>query len=112
MINFAQGEFVVYGGLATVSVTVAKLPTAVAIPFSLAASIVMGGALQALTSLASQTGVTILIAEQNAALGLNIAHRGYVLQKGQLALKGTASELQSNKELIRFYLGGESQIAN
>lgn len=52
VINFAQGEFVVYGGLATVSLTVAKLPTAVAIPLSLAASVVMGGALQALLSTA------------------------------------------------------------
>lgn len=52
VINFAQGEFVVYGGLVTVSLTVAKLPAAIAIPISLAASVVMGGALQALLSTA------------------------------------------------------------
>ncbi|MDE5444343.1 branched-chain amino acid ABC transporter permease [Bradyrhizobium sp. CSA207] len=52
VINFAQGEFVVYGGLATVSLTAASLPTAVAIPLSLAASVVLGGALQSLLSTA------------------------------------------------------------
>lgn len=52
VINFAQGEFVVYGGLATVSLTAAKLPTSIAIPLSLAAAIVGGGALQALLSTA------------------------------------------------------------
>lgn len=52
VINFAQGEFVVYGGLATVSLTAAKLPTSIAIPLSLAAAVVGGGALQALLSTA------------------------------------------------------------
>lgn len=52
VINFAQGEFVVYGGLATVSLTAAKLPTSIAIPLSLAAAVVGGGALQALLSAA------------------------------------------------------------
>lgn len=61
-----------------------------------------------LALLVAQHGVTILVAEQNAALGLDIAPRGYVLQNGRVALEGTASELRSNKELIRFYLGGQN----
>lgn len=52
VINFAQGEFVVYGGLATVSLTLFDIPASVALPLSLAASIVMGGALQGLLSTA------------------------------------------------------------
>lgn len=48
VINFAQGEFVVYGGLATVSLTLFDIPASIALPLSLVASIAMGGALQGL----------------------------------------------------------------
>ncbi|MDE5444341.1 ATP-binding cassette domain-containing protein [Bradyrhizobium sp. CSA207] len=63
-----------------------------------------------LTLLSSEEGVTILIAEQNASLGLDIAKRGYILQNGRIALEGTAPELHSNTDLIRFYLGGQSYV--
>jgi branched-chain amino acid transport system ATP-binding protein len=61
-----------------------------------------------LTLLAGQAGVTVLVAEQNAALGLNIAQRGYVLQSGRVVLEGTSAELQADKDLIRLYLGGQT----
>jgi branched-chain amino acid transport system ATP-binding protein len=61
--------------------------------------------------LLSRKSVTILVAEQNAALGLNIAERGYVLQNGRVALQGAASELRSNRDLIKLYLGGQSPAA-
>jgi len=48
--------------------------------------------------------ITILIAEQNAALGLDIAGRGYVLQRGQKVLEETAAELKSRKDMIELYL--------
>jgi branched-chain amino acid transport system ATP-binding protein len=51
-------------------------------------------------------GTTILLVEQNAYMALEIAHRGYVLQTGEIALTGTARELQANEEVRRAYLGG------
>ena len=51
-------------------------------------------------------GTTILLVEQNAYMALTIARRGYVLQTGEIALSGPASELQANEEVRRAYLGG------
>ncbi len=51
-------------------------------------------------------GTTILLVEQNAYMALTIAHRGYVLQTGEVALSGAAAELQANEEVRRAYLGG------
>jgi branched-chain amino acid transport system ATP-binding protein len=50
-------------------------------------------------------GVTILLVEQNAAMALSIAERGYVLETGRLALEGRAQELADNPEVRRAYLG-------
>jgi branched-chain amino acid transport system ATP-binding protein len=49
--------------------------------------------------------VTILLVEQNAAMALAIAHRGYVLETGTIALSGTAESLRENPEVRRAYLG-------
>jgi branched-chain amino acid transport system ATP-binding protein len=51
-------------------------------------------------------GTTILLVEQNAYMALAIAQRGYVLRTGEIALSGTAAELQANEEVRRAYLGG------
>ena len=53
----------------------------------------------------NRQGVTILLVEQNAAMALSIAGRGYVLETGQLALEGSARELADNPEVRRAYLG-------
>lgn len=50
-------------------------------------------------------GVTILLAEQNAAMALACAHRAYVLESGRLSLEGPASELQESAAVRRLYLG-------
>ncbi|MBI3031075.1 MAG: ABC transporter ATP-binding protein [Candidatus Rokubacteria bacterium] len=50
-------------------------------------------------------GTTILLVEQNAAMALSIAHRGYVLETGTIVLSGTAADLQENPEVRRAYLG-------
>ena len=50
-------------------------------------------------------GTTILLVEQNAAMALSIAHRGYVLETGAIVLSGTAADLQENPEVRRAYLG-------
>jgi branched-chain amino acid transport system ATP-binding protein len=53
----------------------------------------------------NQQGTTILLVEQNAAMALAIAHRGYVLETGSIALAGTAAELAENEDVRRAYLG-------
>ncbi len=50
-------------------------------------------------------GVTVLLVEQNAAMALSIAVRGYVLETGQVTLHGRAAELAGNPEVRRAYLG-------
>ena len=53
----------------------------------------------------NKQGVTILLVEQNAAMALSIAGRGYVLETGRIALEGGAAELADNPEVRRAYLG-------
>jgi len=53
----------------------------------------------------NRQGMTILLVEQNAAMALSIAHRGYVLETGSIALTGTAAELSENADVRRAYLG-------
>jgi branched-chain amino acid transport system ATP-binding protein len=52
-----------------------------------------------------QTGVTILLVEQNARAALEVADRGYVLEMGEIALDGTAAELAGDPRVIDTYLG-------
>jgi branched-chain amino acid transport system ATP-binding protein len=52
-----------------------------------------------------QSGVAILVVEQNANVSLSIADRGYVLSTGRLVLEGKASELRENEDLRKAYLG-------
>jgi branched-chain amino acid transport system ATP-binding protein len=51
------------------------------------------------------SGATILLVEQNAHLALKIASRGYVLEAGQLVLKGTSTELLNHERVRQAYLG-------
>ena len=52
-----------------------------------------------------ESGVSILMVEQNANMALSIADRGYVLATGRVALADEASALLANDELKRAYLG-------
>ncbi len=53
-------------------------------------------------------GVTILLVEQNARLALEAAHRGYVMESGEISLSGKASELLDNPKVREAYLGEEA----
>ena len=53
----------------------------------------------------NQQGTTVLLVEQNALQALSIAHRGYVLQTGQVVLTGPASDLIKNEMVRKAYLG-------
>ena len=52
-----------------------------------------------------ETGVSILLIEQNARAALQIADRGYVLETGEIALAGTSAELAGNPRVVESYLG-------
>jgi branched-chain amino acid transport system ATP-binding protein len=52
-----------------------------------------------------ELGVAVLLVEQNAELALSIAHRGYVLQNGEIKLSGSAAELLSDANIREAYLG-------
>jgi branched-chain amino acid transport system ATP-binding protein len=52
-----------------------------------------------------ESGVAILVVEQNANVSLSIADRGYVLQTGRIVLSGAASSLIQHEDLRKAYLG-------
>ena len=51
-------------------------------------------------------GTTILLVEQNALAALDVADRAYVLESGSVKMSGNATELASNDEVTKAYLGG------
>lgn len=51
-------------------------------------------------------GTTILLVEQNARMSLQISHRGYVLETGQIVLTDTGERLAQNERVRDAYLGG------
>jgi branched-chain amino acid transport system ATP-binding protein len=53
----------------------------------------------------NEQGTTVLLVEQNARMALTVAHRGYVLQTGQIVLTGSAKDLQTNETVRKAYLG-------
>jgi branched-chain amino acid transport system ATP-binding protein len=53
----------------------------------------------------NRQGTTILLVEQNAAMALEIAHRGYVIETGTIVLAGTAEDLSRDVDVRRAYLG-------
>lgn len=55
----------------------------------------------------NKEGTTILLVEQNALMALSIAHRGYVLQTGEIIISDTAENLKNNPTVQKAYLGME-----
>ena len=54
----------------------------------------------------NKKGTTILLVEQNANIALSIADKAYVLETGEIALQGPASELINSEKVKQAYLGG------
>ena len=54
----------------------------------------------------NKEGITILLAEQNTFLALEVASRVYLLEVGRVILQGSADELRSHEIVVRAYLGG------
>ena len=55
--------------------------------------------------LKDEQGLTVLLVEQNAALALDIADHGYVMENGRIVLEGPAPSLRENSDVKEFYLG-------
>jgi branched-chain amino acid transport system ATP-binding protein len=53
----------------------------------------------------NRQGTPVLLVEQNALMALDVAHRGYVLETGRIPLEGPASELKTNEQVRKAYLG-------
>jgi branched-chain amino acid transport system ATP-binding protein len=59
-----------------------------------------------LQAIRAETGVTILLVEQNAQVALDVADYGYVMETGRIVLDGTPERLRSHQDIQEFYLGG------
>ncbi|HEX8220031.1 MAG TPA: ABC transporter ATP-binding protein [Chloroflexia bacterium] len=53
----------------------------------------------------NESGSTILLVEQNALLALQVAHRGYVIETGQIVLEDTGANLLQSEQVRKAYLG-------
>ena len=51
------------------------------------------------------TGLTLVVAEQQVPFALELASRGYVIEHGRIELSGTSAERADNPEVQRAYLG-------
>jgi branched-chain amino acid transport system ATP-binding protein len=56
-----------------------------------------------------QEGVSVLLVEQNATLALTLCDRGYVMERGQIVLSDTVTNLRNNPKVMQSYLGGAAQ---
>jgi branched-chain amino acid transport system ATP-binding protein len=54
----------------------------------------------------NKAGVTIVLVEQNARAALKLAHRGYIMEVGNIVLEDSAAALLANPEVQKAYLGG------
>jgi branched-chain amino acid transport system ATP-binding protein len=62
-----------------------------------------------ISDLKEQTGLTVLLVEQNAGAALKIADRGYVMETGKIILEQDAASLLQNQEVKRAYLGRDKR---
>ena len=56
----------------------------------------------------NQSGMTVLLVEQNAKIALNVADRGYVLKNGDIVIQDSCKNLLHNQEIRTAYLGESS----
>ena len=54
----------------------------------------------------NRDGTTVLFVEQNSKIALSTAHRGYVMQTGEIVMSDTCKNLMENEEVKSAYLGG------
>ncbi|MTH34417.1 ATP-binding cassette domain-containing protein [Paracoccus limosus] len=71
------------------------------------APLVVAEIFEALSRLNRETGLTILLAEQNSAIALSHAHHATVIENGRSVLAGPAAELRQRPDIQASYLGGQ-----
>jgi branched-chain amino acid transport system ATP-binding protein len=69
------------------------------------APVVVADLARRLTAIRHELGVSILMVEQNAAVALDIADYGYVMESGRIVLDGDAARLRGHPDIQEFYLG-------
>ncbi|MGA2083222.1 MAG: ABC transporter ATP-binding protein [Holophaga sp.] len=69
------------------------------------APVVIDALFERIVRLNKEMGVTILLVEQNASLALELSHRAYVLQTGNIAMEGTGKDLLADPRVQASYLG-------
>ena len=69
------------------------------------APVVIDALFERIVRLNQEMGVTILLVEQNASLALELSHRAYVLETGNIALEGTGQDLLADPRVQASYLG-------
>lgn len=53
----------------------------------------------------NKSGITVLLIEQNANMALKVAHKGYVIETGNITMTGTGAELLADEKVKEAYLG-------
>lgn len=71
------------------------------------APIVIEEIFAAIKSINEETGLTVLLVEQNANIALQTAHKGYVIETGEILFSGDAKELLHDDRVRKAYLGEE-----
>jgi branched-chain amino acid transport system ATP-binding protein len=69
------------------------------------APVVVEDLMRRIVEIRSELGITILLVEQNAAVALEIADYGYVLENGRVVLDGDGARLRNHPDIQEFYLG-------
>jgi branched-chain amino acid transport system ATP-binding protein len=72
---------------------------------SLGLAPIMVDAIAGIITMLKESGLSIILVEQNAHLALKLADTGFVLETGAVALSGNSKDLLGNPEVIRAYLG-------
>jgi branched-chain amino acid transport system ATP-binding protein len=70
------------------------------------APIVVASLADHLRRLNAETGLAVLLIEQNARLALRLCVRGYILESGRVVAEGSSDELSRSAEVVQAYLGG------
>jgi branched-chain amino acid transport system ATP-binding protein len=72
------------------------------------APVIVNDLLLRLLAIRRELGLAILLVEQNAAIALEIADYGYVMENGKIVLDGSAERLRRHPDVVEFYLGRQS----
>jgi branched-chain amino acid transport system ATP-binding protein len=69
------------------------------------APVVVQSVMEIIRDLNRETGLTVMLVEQNVAQSLSLADRAYVLENGRIAMSGTGKELLADDRVRKAYIG-------